>query len=664
MPRLRLLPPVTVANTAEEAVPVLEQLMNRGGSLAIDTETTGLRPLDDSVLFWSMATEDARYCFHKNLLEIFQPLFRRKDVSWYLANAKFDMHMLANHGILLHGDVKDIVVMDAMEDDTRAHGLKEQCELAYEAKWGDFKELFLDPDFVGPTIRLDRASFIEFKRRTVGEKLLIVYNERPDIVEDYASCDAYFTYLRGQDLTDQLGAIELPTDPVDNFTTLLDYFNVIEVPLTKYLWEMERNGFDIDLDYVDKIDRPMRDGIEAAKRKIAKAAGKDFNPRSNDELRDILFSKAGFGLRPIGYTAGGKSEPKAKTDEQTLKILLSRMTNGTPEHRFLLALLDYRHLVKLHGTYVKNIRKHIGKDGRVHCKINQSGARTSRMSASNPNMQNIPSRNDPFKIRGAFTAGSGELLIDLDYPQIEFRIAAVLAEEEKMCQLIRDGWDIHSGNAANMYKDATYEGIQEARRKKDAGEPLTDIDRRMLRYRDGAKTVGLGTLYGEGAKKMADQLGISYDAAQELIDTFFTTYPNIDLSICEQHVYAHEHEMTHTMLGRIRRLHTINSDKGGLVAAGERQAYNTLIQGSGAEMMKLAILRVGASKEFRELGGKLVLTVHDELISRGPADTANDIMEVKKELMAHPYHWGPIQFTYPVPIPPDGSTAFRWSEAK
>lgn len=664
MPRLRLLPPVTVANTAEEAAPILEYLMNRGGSLAIDTETTGLDVMRDQILFWSLATESTRYCFPWELLEFFLPLFKRPDITWYLANAKYDMHMLANKGITLVGKVWDIVVMDAMEDDTRRHGLKEQSWYAYEANWGDFKELFLDPNFVGPALGIDKASFTSFKRMSVGDKLLFVYDERPDIVEDYASCDAYFTYVRAEDLRDQLGSMPLPTDLFPSFTTLLDYFLVLEVPLTNYLFEMERNGLDVDLDYVRKIDRPMRDAIASARKKLFTAAGSSFNPQSNDDVRDILFKDKHFGMAPVAYTAGGKTAPKAKVDERTLKFLLARTDNNSPENRFITALMDYRHLVKLHGTYVKNLHKIVGPDGRVHCRLNQAVARTSRLSSSGPNMQNVPSRNDPFKIRGCFTAGPGEMLVDLDYPQIEFRIAAVLADEERMMHAIREGWDIHSANANNMYEDATYEGIIEARRKKDEKLKLTTFDKKMLRYRDGAKTVGLGTLYGEGAKKMAGQLGISTDEARDLIETFFSTYPNIDALIDNMHDYAHETETTHTMLGRIRRLHSVNSSNGGLVAAQERQAFNTLIQGSGAEMMKLAILRVGSSREFRELGGKLCLTVHDELISRGPSDTAKDIYEVKEALMADPYRWGPIQLKYPVPIPPDGSVAFRWSEAK
>ncbi len=666
MPRLRLLPPVEVADTVEEAAPILNYLMNRGGRLAVDTETTGLDVMRDRVLFWSMATEDRRFCFPVEILLFFDPLFQRADISWYLANAKYDMHMLANMGTGLAGDVWDIIPMDAMEDDTRPHGLKEQSKYAYDASWGDFKDLFLNPTFVARELGLDKTSFTAFKKKEVGEKLLFVYDERPDLVEDYASCDAFFTYMRGEDLCAHLAAEDLPTDMVPEMNTLLDYYRVIEMPLTKSLWGMERQGFPVDWDYVKKIDGPMKDGIAAAERKIYKAAGTTFNPASADELRDILFGDKGFGLKPFKYTSGGKSgEPKPSTDQKTLEILRDRVRMDGPAYRFLDAMLVHRHLVKLHGTYVKNLRDNVGPDGKVHCRLNQAGARTSRLSSAGPNMQNIPIRNDPYKIRGIFTAEPGCLLVDYDYPQIEFRIAAVLAGEKKMMDDIHRGWDCHSANANNMYADATYEGITEARRKKDAGEPLTDFDKKMLRYRDGAKTSGLAALYGQGVRRMAAQLGCSVDEARDLVDDFFDANPAIGGLIDFMHAYGHEHEITYTMLGRIRRLHRINNEYSrGLVKQEERIAFNTLIQGSGAEMMKLAILRVDADERFHQLGGKLVLTVHDELIAMAPEDTAHEVGEIMKELMADPFRWGPIDFSYPVPITPDGSIAFRWSEAK
>lgn len=673
MPRLRLLPPVTAAETPEQAAPILNYLMNRGGPVAIDTETTGLDVMRSRVLFWSMATEDRRYFFPYELLGFFDPLFQRRDTTWYLANAKYDLHILRNMGYGLIGDVWDIIDMDAMEDDTRDHGLKDQAWFSYEARWGEFKELFLDPHTVSEELGLDKVSFAKFKQMEGGPKLEFVYAERPDLVENYASCDSYFTYMRARDLARSLASVELEST-MSSMKTLFDYYQTIEVPLTKVLWGMERAGFLVDMDWVKKIDGPMRDGIAAAEAKLYKIMGFNFNPRSADAIRDILYGKDHFGMKAVKYTSGGKdSEPVESTDEKTLSILKMRVKHDSPEFAFIDAKLALAKLDKLHGTYVKKIHTHLGPDGRIHCRLNQSGARTSRLSSSNPNMQNIPTRNDPYKIRGCFVADPGHDLIDFDYPQIEFRIAAALAGEEGMMEAIRKGWDIHSANAAAMYKSdpkVSYEGIMAAIARKDAAKTdktisLNPDEYYLLKKRDGAKTSGLGALYGEGAGKMAQDLKISKEEAQELIDTFFNTNRKIHASVEYMHRFAEANEFTYTMLGRMRRLHRINNEYNrGIAAAERRQAYNTLIQGSGSEMMKLAMLQIAHDKEFVELGGILILTVHDELIARAPKESSKRCAQIMKEKMGDPYNWGPIRLTYPVPVDPDGAVGYRWTDVK
>jgi len=668
MPRLRLLPPVTAVTQPEEATPVIEYLMNRGGQIAIDTETTGLHRTKSRVLFWSMATEDKRFFLSVDRLNQFDCLFQRKDIRWLLTNAKFDKHMLKNMGYDLRGEAWDIIDMDAMDDDTRPHGLKEQSKYAYGANWGEFKDLFLDPYMVSEVMGMDALMLSGFKKLGIGDKLLEVYDQCPEIVEEYASCDAFFTYMRAADLMKQLDSLYLPTEYFPELRTLLDYYRIIEMPLTQTLWKMERVGINVDVDYVKKIDGPMRDGIRAAESRVHDAAGKKFNVRSTDELRGILFGeKSGFGFRPVSYTTG-KGKPVASTDESTLSILMMRTPKDSPAGKFLKALVDHRHLAQLHSTYIKKLLGRLDEhDTSLRCKFNQSVARTGRLSSSDPNMQNIPARNDPYKIRGAFTARNGKELIDYDYPQIEFRIAAVLSGEEGMMESIRKGWDVHNANTVRMYKsdsDVTYEAVVESRRKKDAKESLTEIDRKLLRFRDGAKTSGLGCLYGEGSGKMAHDLGCSKDEAQELINTFFTANKMIHASIQSMHSFAHETEMTYTMLGRIRRLHRINSSLGGLVAEERRQSYNTLIQGSGAEMLKLAMLQIDNDPDFQALGGRLLLTVHDELVAEAPKDTAAEVSRIMKAKMSDPYNWGPIVMTYPVPVDPEGARGHRWSDLK
>ncbi len=659
MPRLRLLPPATVVDSHEKATAVLTYLMNRGGRLAIDTETTGLDLMRDRILYWSMATEDQRYFLEYEYLYRFDALFQRKDVKWYLANAKYDMHMFANAAVSLAGEVRDIVVMDAMLDDTRPHGLKDQAKLAYEISWGDFKDLFLDAERVAKTLGLDKDGYKNFKALEGQSKLPFVYAQRPEIVIDYASCDAFFTYMLGERLEAQLAATPLPTDIVPQLATSLDYFNVIEAPLTKSLWKMERRGFAVDTDYIKKVDQPMRDGMARLERELSDIVGKGFNPRSNDEVGDFLFGT--YKVKPITYTDKGAPS----TNEADLKRIAERLSSDPtrPESRFIKALLEHKKLTKLHGTYVKSMGKHIGPDGRVHSRLNQTGARTSRLSSSDPNMQNIPARRDPYKLRGMFVSAPGCSLVDLDYPQIEFRVAAVLASAPALMDAIRQGWDIHTANATNAY-GIPYEDIQAARAKKDAKQPLSDYEKRCCEARDGAKAIGLGTMYGEGAGKIAMTLGISKEKAQGDINKFFAANPELEALIHNSHAFAHEYGYTYTMLGRMRQLHRINSGMRGLEAEEERQAFNTLIQGSSAEMMKLAILRIDNDPRLQELGSHLLLTVHDELISEAPDDVTNDVREIKRELMGDPYRWGPIDLTYPVPIDPDGSIAKRWSEAK
>lgn len=695
MPRLRLLPPVEAIYSHEAARPALEYLQRRNGPIAIDTETTGLRIMQDKVLFWSMATEERRFFFPADLLHTFDPLFRNKEQTWYLANAKYDAHILGNHGVQLPGKLWDIIIMDAMDDDTRPHGLKEQSRIHFGAKWGEFKELFLDPERVSTSIGLDRASYTAFKKMSVGDRLLYVAGENPELVENYATCDAYFTYLLAEEHKKTLASTPTPTIVLPELATSLDYFEIIEVPLTTTLFNMERRGIKADLSYRRKIDGPLRDGIQGTIMAMEDILGtRAFNPDSKDDLRELLYGeKTGcFGLKPVRLT-GNKAgvltstrAPTASVDEKALALLRVKEGPDSKAGKFLTAYAEYVKLSKLHGTYVRDIARFVhhkepyrgacreddhpgGGDGRIHARINQAGARTSRLSVSEPGLQQIPVKNDKFKIRGIFCAEDGKVLISRDYPQIEFRVAAALAGETEMMNSIRRGWDIHSANAARMYgakhEEVTYEAIQEARRKKDAKEPLDDTDRLCLRCRDGAKIIGLGTMYGEGKKKIASDLGCTVQQAQEQIDFFFDTNPMIAALTREMQDYAYANGHTYTMLGRMRRLHQITSEVNhGIAAAEMRQALNTNIQGSSAEMLKLAMIQLDRDKEFAELGAELLLTVHDELIAEAPEETADRAGEIMDARMGDPYNVPPIVLTFPVPVTPDGTKGFRWSELK
>lgn len=666
MPKLRLIPEAEWADSVADCRPILDHLMDRGGRVAIDTETTGLDVMRDRVLFWSMATEDRRWAFPVEMLYAFDPLFTRKDLSWYLANAKYDMHLLANHGITLAGPKRDIVVMDALEDDTRSHGLKDQAKRDFGVNWGDFKDLFINADYIRDKFNLDKPSYTAFKKMSIGDKLLFIFDEDPNIVIDYATCDAYFTYMLAELREQRLAREALPTDVCAGLDNLLDYFEILEVPLTDALWSMERRGILVDMKKAKEIDIPMREGLRGAEKKMFRIAGKTFNPRSSAEVVDVMFnSPDGLKLKALRMTDGGKTgKPTPKTDEDTLKLMLNKRISEEGRD-FIQALMEHKTLTKLHGTYVKGLDKHVGPDKRVHGKINQTGARTGRLSISNPGLQQIPMRTAlGKKIREIFVARQGYMFLDLDYPQIEFRIVAVLANEVGMMEDIRKGWDIHNANTARIFahKGVTYEMVVAAKNKKK--EDLTEEDKTVLDYRDQSKTVGFGTLYGEGPVKMANDLRISVDEAKNLQHMFKSANPAIAAYEDDIKGYAYDNGHTFTMLGRMRRLHSITDEHNwGRAAAEERQALNGNVQGSGAEMMKLAILRCEFDEKLRDLGVELILTVHDELLAECPEENAQEGRERMIELMGDPYRWGPINIDYPVPVIPDGDIATNWAGA-
>lgn len=661
MPRLRLLPPAQMATTPEQCVPIMERLLRRGGLLGIDTETTGLRKIEDHILFWSLATEDERFLFPANMLPVFEPLFRNPNVSWALANAKYDMHMLKNAGYTLEGKIYDIIPMDAFVDDTRRHGLKHQSLQAYEARWGDFKELFLDPYTVSTALGLDKNGFRKFKNMSGGDKLLYVFNQNPNIVLEYGSCDAYFTRMRCCDLMDALGAEDLATELVPEMKTLMDYYELIEVPMTKTLWRMERRGVSIDTDHIKKVADPAQDRIKSLEHQLQKLCGKRFSPKSTQQVSWVLFDKDCFGVAPVSYTGGGiKKAPSKSTSEKDLEVLRSRHL-GKAVSEFCGLLLEHRKLTKLYGTYIAGIQKVLSRDGRLRTSFNQAGARTGRFSSSDPNVQNIPrpGDSDPLQVRSAFVASPGMDMIDRDYPQVEFRVAAVLADEEKMMDPIRNGWDIHAANAAIMF-DLDYDAVLTA--KNTDKDKLTAAAKRLVALRGEAKTTGLAVLYGKGIRSMAADLKVSEDRSRELQDRFFTRFSKIAEDIAGTEQWAHEYEYTFTMLGRKRRMHRINSGIRGIEAAEERQAYNTRDQGSAAELIKLAMLRVDHDPVFQQAGGELLLTVHDELVAEAPKLTSKQAEEALHEGMGDPLKWGPLNIDFPVPLTPDGGRGYRWSE--
>lgn len=536
--------------TQEEAAPLLEQCLQRD-YVALDTETTSTDTVTGKVVDWSVAFPGRRVALSGRLLSFFKPLFESSVIK-ALHNAKFDMHMLANMGIKLCGPIHDTLVMSKLENTERGDN-----SLKYLSGDGLFKKD--DPRHV--------AYESPFGGKIKNYKDL-VDSIGPDGAREYASLDAIsevFVYEELQRLLDSVNAW--------SGQTLWEYFLAEEAPFTEVLFQCERRGICLDVGYLAEKSVEAEKAIKDLADRFCQSAGKVVNLSSPKQLREVFFGK--WRKKPIEYTSGGVSG--IKKPSLGVGTLKKWADYGDPN---AIMLLEHRKLSKLNGTYLKGLFNLADVDTRVHTTLNQGGAATGRLSSAGPNLQNIPRvKGDRFKIRGAFVAPPGKLLINADYDQLEMKLMADFAEEPAMIAAINTGKDMHCNTAALMYA-VPYEAVADAKRKADVGEPITPTDSQLLVFRQNAKTIGFGLIYGEGPNKLAGQLGITFKEAEELIETFFKPFPLIKQFIENAHEYVESHGLVRTLSGRPRHLRDgIYSADHGMHAQALRQAVNAIIQG-------------------------------------------------------------------------------------
>jgi len=342
--------------------------------LAIDTETTGLGKMTDYPLFWSLSWGERRLCLDATVLHRFKPVFENPNKTWVFANAKFDMHMCANRNIHFAGDVHDTQVMHALLYEEKRHGLKEMAKDILGWGWAGFPDTFK----IGKGVK--KAGFA-----TIQDALMWCYqNDRQKLIE-YASNDAYGTfkiYLQLMKELKESGSYSLysPDQPAPDgtvITSLWDYFTKFEVDFTKVLWDCERNGLLIDTEYLTGVETPVSAELDDLEREIVRLVGHNINPNSTEEMRRYFFEEE--GITPKKLTKGGKTGVrKPCLDESVLEQLAY-------DHPVARAMLKHRDVKKLLSTYVEGLFKHIGKDGRIHPRMNQDIARTGRLSSADPN---------------------------------------------------------------------------------------------------------------------------------------------------------------------------------------------------------------------------------------------------------------------------------------
>lgn len=547
---------------SDAAIKKLVAELKKHDEICFDTETTGIDANDAELVGLSFAVKPGEAFYvpcpadqkkTKEILAHFEPLFADKKKVWIGQNTKYDMLVLKWYGIELTGNIFDTMLAHYViePDGKRSMDILSEKFLGYEP--------------------VHIEELIGKKGKTQGSMRDVEIEK----IKEYAGEDA--------DITLQLKNV---------FTPLLKQkevekvFILVENPLVKVLVDMEYEGIKVDTDFLNDYSKELEKDAKKAEESVYKQAGVRFNLASPKQLGEVLFDK--LKLDP--------SAKKTKTGQyQTGEdVLLKLAAKG---NQIVDDVLAFRELTKLKSTYVDALPQLINrKTGRVHTSYGQAVAVTGRLQSNNPNLQNIPVRTDRGKeVRKAFIPrDSKHILLSADYSQIELRIVAAISGDNNMCKAFRDGTDIHTATAARVYNVSEKEVTKE------------------MRYK--AKSVNFGIIYGQGAFGLADNLGISRTEAKEIIDNYKKEFPGIQKYMDDTINFAREHGYVQTLMGRKRWLRDINSANFTVRGFAERNAINSPIQGTAADMIKLAMQKVHAAMKKEKMQSKMLLQVHDELV--------------------------------------------------
>jgi DNA polymerase-1 len=546
------------------AIKKLVQELQLQKEICIDTETTGVNANDVSLLglsfsykvhegFYIPIEEDGKgEGSAKNILELFQPLFKNKEILWIGQNLKYDFLVLKWYGVELLGQTFDTMLAHYViePEGRRSMDLLSAQFLGYEP--------------------ISITTLIGKKGKNQGNM-----RDAPlEQVTEYAAEDA--------DITLQLKNCFTPLIKKRGVEKV---FEEVENPLVRVLVDMEYEGVKVDIDFLNEYSKVLEVDAKISEERVYEQAGVRFNLASPKQLGEVLFD-----ILKLDTKAKKTKTGQYATGEDVLQKMASK-------HKIVDDILNFRELTKLKSTYVDSFPELINpKTGRVHTSYAQAVAVTGRLSSTNPNLQNIPIRTERGReIRKAFIPrDAGRVLVSADYSQIELRIVAAISGDPNMCEAFKLGKDIHTATAAKVY------GINEA-----------DVTKEM-RYK--AKSVNFGIIYGQGAFGLAENLGISRTEAKEIIDNYKKEFPNIQLYMDQQINNAKELGFVETLMGRKRWLRDINSSNFTVRGFAERNAINSPIQGSAADMIKLAMIKIHAEMKKTSWASKMILQVHDELI--------------------------------------------------
>ena len=577
----------------EAAIKSLIGFLARQSSFCFDTETTSLSVVEAELVGMSFAYRKAEAFYVpfpenkeecQKQVDLFKEIFANETIQKIAQNIKYDMSVLANYGLEIKGDIYDTMLAHYLIEPEKRHNMD-----AMAMSYLNYEPMSIES--------------------LIGKKGIKQGNMRDaDVmaVKEYAAEDADIT-LQLKPILDQ----KLTSNP--KAITLLQE---VEMPLSRVLSSIEREGVNLDIPFLKEMSKVLEVDSKAVQQKIYEAAGQEFNIASPKQLGEILFEKL-------------KLDPKAKKTKtgqyMTGEEILSKMES---EHAIASLILDFRELQKLKSTYVDALPELISsKTGRIHTSFMQAVTATGRLSSKDPNLQNIPIRTVRGReIRKAFIPRNEEYqILSADYSQIELRIMAAFSKDDSMLEAFNNGLDVHKATAAKVFH-----------------VPLEEVNSDMRRK---AKTVNFGIIYGVSAFGLAGQLAISRTEAKEIIDQYFVEFPKVKTYMDTCVHTAQELGYVETVLGRRRYLRDIMSANMNERGFAERNAINAPIQGSAADMIKVAMIQIQNFLEKEKLKSKMILTVHDELVFDAHISEINYLRDKINDIMCHALDLGVVMET-------------------
>lgn len=645
--------------------------------VAIDTETTGLNKMKDLPLFWSLSWRNRqdvpqRVCMPSHTLYAFRESFEDLDKQWVFANAKYDCHILKNVGINVRGDMLDTIVMHSLLYEDLDHDLKSMARQVLGYGWSDFKDTFKFNKKGKLTENSEAAEVLAGGQfPTVQDAIMWCYRHDLSRLTEYAANDAWGTLQLYEKLFSELRLAKThscmhPYEPAwirEEYQDLADVYFKIELPFTRVLYDCECAGVMIDAAYLQSLEPILTQEMDQIDREITRISNANgfpiTNVNSNKQLIQYFFEMKRY--KPLKYTDGGKSGIKSPSvDDATMQYLIDKYGDQVAEH-----LRERGDLKKVKGTYVEGMLNRLHTGDRIHTNFNQHIAVTGRLSSSDPNLQNIkrPDEDkeaDRFNLRRAFVAPPGHKLVVADYEQLEMRLLAVMSREQDMIDIFLRGWDIHMGNASLIY-DIPYDDIKKAKKMPDDEWPKlssqeADYFRHCLQCRQSAKTVGFGLNYGMQKWTLAKRLKCTPDEAQEKIDAYMRRYPAVSMYFENAKQQTLDTGFAYTMMGRRRYLPDITAPIDWIRHGAERRASNVPIQGTAADIVKLAMIRCANADLVKDFYCQMQLQVHDELMFQVPDEYAEPASKRIRECME--------DYGYSVPLLVSMGIADDWSQAK